>query len=85
MGKYESKNYRVNLAIQSQDRSGLLRDISGLISQLNLSILAIQSHMHTENDSVTIELTLQVNNITLLEEIFKKIKQVQGVTEIVRR
>ncbi|MCX7124530.1 MAG: RelA/SpoT family protein [Gammaproteobacteria bacterium] len=79
------KNYRVNLAIQSQDRSGLLRDISGLISQLNLSILAIQSHMHTENDSVTIELTLQVNNITLLEEIFKKIKQVQGVTEIVRR
>ncbi|MCX7121175.1 MAG: RelA/SpoT family protein [Gammaproteobacteria bacterium] len=79
------KNYRVNLSIQSDDRHGLLHDISGLITQLDLSILAVQSHIHSENNTVTLELTLQITNLAMLDELLKKIRQVNGVIEVIRK
>ena len=81
----EKKNYRVTLSIHADDQHGLLHDISGVITQQNLSILAVQSHAHTENNTVTLELTLQVNNLIILDELFKKLKQVRGVIAVVRK
>src|SRR3990167_5611306 len=81
----QDKKYRVNLEIQSEDRSGLLRDITGLLAQLNLSILAIQSRVSTDNNSAKILLTLEVKNIALLDDIIRKMRQVRGVAQVERK
>ena len=80
-----AKNYRVNLEIQSEDRPGLLRDISGLIAQLNLSIFALSSRVNPQNYIATIALTVEVKNLELLEDILKKIRQIHGVIGVVRK
>lgn len=79
------KNYRVNLEIQGEDRPGLLRDISGLLAQLNLSIFAITSHVNTQNYIANIVLTIEVSNLELLEDILKKIRQISGVIAVARK
>lgn len=79
------KNYRVSLEIDGEDRPGLLRDISGLIAQLNLSINAMSSHVNTQNYIAIIHITIEVKNLNLLEEILRKIKQVPGVIKVQRK
>lgn len=78
------KNYHVNLTIQCNDRAHLLRDVTAVISQLNLSIVSLNTHTSQQNRSAIISLTLEVNNIELLDEIVKKMKQVQGVVSVKR-
>ena len=79
-----SKSYRVNLDIQGEDGEGLLRDISGLIAQFNLSIFALTSRVNTQNSMALIGLTIEVKNLDLLEDIVKKLRQVKGVVSIKR-
>lgn len=81
----DKKNYQVNLLIQSEDRMGLLHDVSGLLAQLDLSILSIHSYASRQNNTVSIELTLDVKNAQALEEVLKKIRQIAGVFAVVRR
>lgn len=78
------KNYRVHLLITGEDHQGLLHDISGVIKQLNLSILSIQSHTYPENNTVVLELILKISNTLSCDEIIKKIKQVRGISEVTR-
>jgi len=79
------KKYRVSLTIQCEDRPGLLHDISGLTSQLNLSIVGITSQVSTKNYRAMIELTLEVTTIALLDDVMKKIRLVKGVVLVGRK
>ncbi len=79
------KNYRVTLEIQGEDRAGLLRDVTAVIAQLNLSILSITSRIDASYHFAIMELTIEVNNLELLEDIQKKIRQIHGVTRVKRR
>ena len=78
------KNYRVTLEILGEDRAGLLRDITAVIAKLNLSIISITSRVDASYHFAMIELTIEVKNLALLEEIQKKIRQVRGITRVKR-
>ncbi|OGT39440.1 MAG: hypothetical protein A3E81_05950 [Gammaproteobacteria bacterium RIFCSPHIGHO2_12_FULL_36_30] len=80
-----NKNYRVNLEIHCEDRSGLLRDVSGIIAQLNLSIFAINSRLNKNNAMATISLTVEINNQNILNDMMKKIRQIKGVMDVRRK
>lgn len=80
----QEKSYRVNLNIQAEDRAGLLRDISGLIAQLNLSIYAMQSRLNSQNNMANIQLTIDVRNIESLDMIFRKVRKIRGVMAVAR-
>lgn len=81
----KENKYRVHLDIQSEDRSGLLRDISSVIAQLNLSILALKTYVNAQNNTAVIALTIEIKNIASLEEITRKLRQVQGVSTVKRK
>jgi GTP pyrophosphokinase len=78
------KNYRVSLTIECEDRSGLLRDISGLIAQYNLSIFAMNSHTNNQNSVAIITLTIEIKDLSFLEEVVKKLRQISGVMRVKR-
>lgn len=80
-----SRNFQTNLFIQSEDRNTLLHDLSGLIAQLNLSILSIRSQTSKQNNTVGIELTLEIKHSDELENVLKKIKQISGVFAVTRK
>lgn len=79
------KNYHVNLEMQCEDRAGLLHDISGVISQLNLSISALSSRVNSMSGTSVIHITIDVHDLSSLETIMKKIRQVTGVVRVVRK
>lgn len=81
----KEKSYLVHLDIASEDRPGLLRDITGLLSQLNLSIASVQLQTNQKNNMAYIALTIDVANLSLLSEIQQKIKQISGVVTVIRK
>lgn len=80
-----TKNYRVSLEIQGEDRAGFLRDITAVIAQLNLSISSATTRVDTSCNFAVVELTIDVKNLECLEDIQKKIRQVHGVTRVKRQ
>ena len=82
---HSNKTYQVDLLVQSEDRTGLLHDLSGLTAQIGLPILSIHSHLSKQNNTVSINLTLDIKNTELLDEVLKKIRQIHGVFAVTRK
>lgn len=76
--------YRLQLSILSEDHPGLLLDISNLIRQLNLSILAMNSSVNEKTQMAHILLTLAVQHIDSSKTIIQKLGQVTGVIKVER-
>lgn len=81
----EQKSYRVRLMISSEDRTGLLKDISGLLAQHHISILSLQSHVNANTQLAGIMLEIEFTTETLLTELIKQLKQVNGVLSVSRQ
>jgi GTP pyrophosphokinase len=84
---WESTNaagtYNANLTIQADDRKGLFSDISRCCLDMDVNISG--ANMKTnENKTVNIALTLSISNINEMENIFRKLKQIESVTEVYR-
>lgn len=83
--KQKQKKYRVQIEAQGEDRPGLLRDISGAITKMDLSILSIHARLSAENNNAILILVITVPDLAKLSDILKKIKQVKGVSKVVRK
>ena len=80
-GKTEVK-YPVRIQVRAQDRVGLLRDVTFVVSGENVNIASCVSE---EYDSVSIiTLTLHVSGIDQLSRLFFKLEAVRGVMTVTR-
>ncbi len=79
-----TKNYPVDIEIKATDRSNLLTDIMGVISQHNVPISAISAHLHNETQTTTFTATIHVSDSKRLHDIFNVILNVRGVYEVDR-
>ncbi len=84
-GDSDHKNYRINIDIVSEDRTGLLHDVSSVLTQLDLSILALQSLVNKNNNSAFITLSIELDNQHTLATLLQKLKQIRGVSEVTRK
>ena len=68
----------------SEDRVGLLRDITSAISSAKINI--ISCHANAVNGEITqvISLKLEVSSIEDLEKVFLRLKQIEGVKAVKR-
>ncbi len=76
-------SFPVTIRVEAWDRVGLLRDISGLVSDEKLNITSA-SFEEQGDDSLAIYLTLDVTNIGQLGRVFAKLEGVRGVTNVNR-
>ena len=81
----ESKgvSYMTDLQIKAFDRSGLLADITGIVSEAKLPVKAINARANKDN-TATINMTLAINDTTQLSQLIKKLKTVESVSEVYR-
>ncbi|MGM9808282.1 MAG: RelA/SpoT family protein [Bacilli bacterium] len=80
----EAQQYQVDIQINGSDRSTLLIDIMGVLSQMKCNCSAISSKVHSSSGTSTIQATLLVHNASKLEDIFNVLRNVKGVYDIVR-
>ena len=69
--------YPVRVRLEAQDRVGLLRDITSLVSEEGVNIASCVSE--EEKDVSIISLTVYVDGISQLNRLFSKMESVRGV------
>ncbi|NCX93390.1 MAG: bifunctional (p)ppGpp synthetase/guanosine-3',5'-bis(diphosphate) 3'-pyrophosphohydrolase, partial [Gammaproteobacteria bacterium] len=76
-------HYPVTLTVRGEDRPGLLKDITSSLVSLEVSLLRMQSSVSRREGQMT-QMTLQVRNTEELAKIMNVLKQVKGVSSVVR-
>lgn len=75
--------YAVDLVVEGQDRSGLLRDVCDVLAQGKTHVHAM--HSQTVRDKVHITLTVHTTDTTRLHQLLGKVSQISGVLRARRK
>ena len=77
-------NYPVDFTIIADDRSGLARDISGVIANEKLGILGLTSHLDRHSNQATIYMSIEINADTSIAKLIGLMTQVSSVIKVSR-
>lgn len=75
--------YQADIQIMATDRYGLLTDITSILSDIKISVKAVNARTTKDNIAV-INLTLEITSKEQLERIMNKLKVLDGVTDVYR-
>jgi GTP pyrophosphokinase len=75
--------FAVDVPIEATDRTGLLRDITEILSRERLNVTATNSA--SRDSSARILLTVEIDNLEHLHRVLTLVKNVAGVSRAVRR
>ena len=77
--------YPVELQLHAYDRQGLLRDISSVFADENVSVDSIQTQTDKQSMQVTMELNVAVPGLPTLSRIINRLEQLPNVTSVRRK
>lgn len=83
-GERAQTRYPVTIEIQAWDRSGLLRDVTGLLGNEKVNVLAVNTLTDTDEGIARLRITLEVDGLESLGRLFSRIQQLPNVTEVRR-
>jgi guanosine-3',5'-bis(diphosphate) 3'-pyrophosphohydrolase len=75
--------YTVKLAIEVEDRKGILAEISTKISDINTNIRNVEATSHGDS-SAKISMTVEISDMKHLQKVLKSLKAVDGVLDVSR-
>jgi len=73
--------YQVALEIKAEDRMGLFRDISSVISELGINILSHRAESQSKGEAI-INTKIEISGWEELDRLFGQLKQVKGILEV---
>jgi GTP pyrophosphokinase len=81
-GEHAQEVYPISIQVDAWERLGLLRDITFVVAEDKVNITGINLEEHGEY--VTIFATLEVKDMTQLNQLLSKIRGIRGVTGATR-
>ncbi|GMR08666.1 MAG: GTP diphosphokinase [Gammaproteobacteria bacterium] len=84
-GNEDTGTYPVDVSIKAFDRQGLLHDITALLADEHINLIAASTASNKAENTVSIELRLEIPNISTLSRLLAKINQLPNVTEVIRK
>ena len=78
-----NKNYLAIINIYCKNRKGILVDISRVFTENNLDIDNLETRK-TKDDNATISVSFDINDKSELSSIISKVRNVEGVIDVVR-
>ncbi|HEU4781702.1 MAG TPA: HD domain-containing protein [Ktedonobacterales bacterium] len=76
--------YRMAFAIYGQDHQGLMHEVSECVAQLGLNVYRSVAIAHQDRYKAAILLTLDMLPTTRREQVMRRLRAVQGVTQVER-
>jgi GTP pyrophosphokinase len=73
------------MLIHANDRKGLLRDISSILTNEEVDVIAVRSFSDRKHDTATLRFTVEVANAERLLRLQAKIEQLPDVLNIKRQ
>ena len=83
MGGRGSSVYPVDLAVESNDRQGLLRDISEVFAREKMNVIGVKSQ--SRRNVAYMQFTVEVSSAAQIQRACTLLGEVQGVTSATRR
>ena len=77
--------YSVDVQIDAYDRAGLLRDITTVLANEKVNVLAANTHSDRQHSTARMELTLEVVSLQQLSKLLDKIAQLVNVIAVQRK
>ncbi len=77
--------YPVDILIHANDRKGLLRDISSILTNEEVDVIGVNTSSDKRMDTATMQFTVEVSNIGQLNGLLKKVEQLPDVLEVKRQ
>jgi len=83
-GLDDKQSYQASALIIASDRQGLFRDISTIIANEKVSIIGIDSHSDSANQTMSMNIKMEVTSSELLTRVLEKLQQLDDVIEVKR-
>ena len=83
-GERARTQYPVDIEIQAWDRSGLLRDVTGVLSNDRVNVLSVNTLTDTDDGIARMSITVEVDGLETLGRLFSRIQQLPNVIEVRR-
>lgn len=77
--------YPVDIEIEAYDRSGLLRDITQVLSSSRSNVLALNTTSNTDDNSATIVVTVEISSLEQLARLLAQIRNLPNILEVRRK
>ncbi len=84
-GGHVDRTYPVDIHIVAYDRTGLLRDITALLSNEKINVLAVNTTSDKSDGKASMDLTLEITDISQLSRVLSRLSEVPNVAEVQRR
>lgn len=84
-GKEISQVYPVDLCVEAYDRPGLVRDVSTLIANEKINLIALTLSSNKIEPKAFMKLTIEIPSLTSLSKVLDRIKQIPNVIEVKRQ
>jgi GTP pyrophosphokinase len=84
-GNADNATYPAELQLQAYDRQGLLRDVSAVFADENVSVDNIQSKNNRQAMQITMDLDVSVPGLPTLSRVINRLEQLPNVTSVRRK
>ena len=84
-GDSDEGSYRVDLTLHAFDRSGLIRDITGVLADEDANVLDLKSHTDTDSMQVIMTLSLEIRDLPTLSTAITRLEQLPNVVSVRRK
>ena len=75
------ESYPVDIAVEAYDRKGLLRDVTAVVSNEAVNIVALDSSADARGHIVSMRLTVEVRDIRQLSRVLDRLGQLSNVSD----
>jgi GTP pyrophosphokinase len=73
--------YPVDIVIRAYDRSGLLRDVSQVLLNERINVLAVNTRSNKEDNTALMSLTIEIPGLDALGRLLGRISQLPNIIE----
>ena len=82
-GTAKGTSYTAEIRVKTEDRTGILTDITMIISDANLYLLSLNANSSKGHEAI-INIKVKINSVEQLKEFMKKIRRLKGVMDVFR-
>lgn len=82
---YDHQTFEINLVIQAIDRTGLLRDITNILTDLKVNVLGVQTLSNKDTQMADMQIIMEIQDLQQLQKVSDKILQLTNVLKVYRK
>lgn len=79
------QTWPVDIAIQAYDRPGLLSDVTGLLANEKVNVLAVSTYSNPDDSTADMKLTIEVKGIDWLSRILARVNRLPNIISVQRQ